>query len=207
MVFDFIKDNVLFSILFFIFSISAFIQLIYYWVLFSRLAFYRAKSRKRTKEPVSVVICAKDEYENLQTNLPLILEQDYKEFEVVVVNDASEDDTAELLTDLSLKYKNLKIVDIKADLNFFKGKKFPLSIGIKSAKNDIILLTDADCKPESKNWISHMQSAFTGDKKIVLSYGAYEKKKGILNKIIRFDTLHIAIQYLSYALAGIPYMG
>ena len=87
------------------------------------------------------------------------------------------------------------------------GKKFPLSIGIKSAKYDLILLTDADCKPASKNWIRHMQSAYTSKVEVVLGYGPYYRSKGLLNKLIRFDTVHIAIQYLSYALAGIPYMG
>ncbi|MFC2100535.1 glycosyltransferase [Bacteroidota bacterium] len=153
------------------------------------------------------MICAKDEYENLKNNLPFILNQDYKDYEVVVVNDASEDETTDLLAELSMKHKHLKIVNIKQDLNFFKGKKFPLSIGIKSAKNDIILLTDADCRPSGNKWISRMQSLFKGNKSIVLGYGAYESRKGVLNKIIRYDTIHIAIQYLSFAMAGLPYMG
>ena len=120
------------------------IQLVYYWLIFSRLAFYNGKKRpvSEVKEAVSVVICAKNEYHNLVRYLPLILEQDYPEYEVVVVNDASDDDTFYLLRELSDKYSHLKLVNITHNLNFFSGKKFPLSIGIKSARHDLVLLTD-----------------------------------------------------------------
>ena len=183
------------------------IQLFWYWFFFSRLAFYRNKIVTDCKEPVSIVICAKNEYENLKKNLPLILEQDYPDYEVVVVNDGSEDDTAYLLNALSKTHKHLKVVTIRESVNFFSGKKFPLSIGIKSAKNDIILLTDADCVPESNKWIEQMQSGYNEGVEIILGYGKYEKKEGLLNMLIRFDTIHIAVQYLSFALAGIAYMG
>jgi len=185
------------------------IQLIYYWLIFSRLAFYNSAKRpvSETKPPVSVIICAKNEYHNLVRFLPKVLEQDYPEFEVVVVNDASDDDTFYLLRELADKYPALKLVNITQNLNFFTGKKFPLSIGIKSAKYDLILLTDADCLPAGPGWIESMQSVFTGKTAIALGYGAYAPQPGLLNLIIRFDTLMVAIQYMSLALAGMPYMG
>ena len=199
----------LLNLVFYIFIISFFIQLIYYWGIFSRLAFYRKKgvTDKKYYRPVSVVISAKNEYENLLINLPLILEQDYPDFEVVLVNDCSEDDTDYLLRTYTEKYPRLKVVNIINNVNFFSGKKFPLSVGIKSAKNEILLLTDADCKPNSKNWIAEMQSNYDSKTAIVLGYGAYEKKKGFLNKLIRYDTLRIGIEYFSLALSGFPYMG
>jgi len=109
--------------------------------------------------------------------------------------------------ELSLKYKNLKEVHIKENLNFFSGKKFPLSIGIKSAKNEQLLLTDADCQPSSNQWIRNMQSQFVNGKEIVLGYGGYKTQKGLLNYLIRFETLHVAIQYLSCSLMNFTYMG
>ncbi|MCX6283089.1 MAG: glycosyltransferase, partial [Bacteroidetes bacterium] len=148
-----------------------------------------------------------NEFYNLKRNLPLILEQDYPEFEVLVVNHASDDETSYLISDLQKEYPNLKGIEIQKDLNFFTGKKFPLAIGIKSAKYDHVLLTDADCKPSSPHWIDTMQSAYTEGIKVVLGYSPYTRAKGILNKLIRFDTAHIATQYLSSALAGLPYMG
>ncbi len=195
-------------ILFYIFVVSLFIQLIYYWFVFCKFAFFRAESIEANKyHPVSVVICAKNEYNNLRENLPLILEQDYQDFEVVVVNDCSDDDTDFLLKKLAEKYEHLTIVTIQNNVNFFSGKKFPLSVGIKSAKNEILLLTDADCKPRSSKWIYEMQKRFLSGINIVLGYGAYEIKKGLLNKLIRYDTATIAIQYFSLALRGSPYMG
>jgi glycosyltransferase involved in cell wall biosynthesis len=203
----------LFEIIFFIFVVSFAVQIIYYWGIFSRLAFYKKRSEVRGQKsdlqlrPVSVVIAAKNEYENLQENLPLILEQDYPDFEVVLVNDCSDDDTDYLLKVLSEKYDRLKVVNIVNNVNFFSGKKFPLSMGIKSAKNDILLLTDADCRPASNKWIYEMQSNYGGNTSVVLGYGTYAVKKGLINKLIRYDTFRIAIEFFSYALSGFPYMG
>ena len=190
-----------------LFAFAFLLLQIYYWIIFWRLARYKHHEVTSPLKGVSVVICAHNEYHHLKETLPLILKQDYPEYEVLVVNHASDDDTQYLLTSLEEQFPHLSTIYIKEDLNFFSGKKFPLSIGIKSAKYDLVLLTDADCKPASKEWIRHMQSAFTPKTQVVLGYGPYYRSDGLLNKMIRFDTAHIAIQYLSCALAGMPYMG
>ena len=191
-----------------LFVFSALIQLTYYLFVFSKVAFYKKNTEQSiNNQPVSVVVSAHDEDYNLIENLPTILNQDYPDFEVVVVNHASSDNTTEILDDFKRKYKNLKVVNIEQDLNFFKGKKFPLSIGIKSAKHEILLLTDADCKPSSKNWIASMVSNYTSKTDIVLGYGPYNKSKGFLNLLIRYDTFMIAMQYFSFAIMGNTYMG
>lgn len=201
-------SELLLNIILIVFLTATAVQLIYFWFFYSRLAFSRLPNPTDQQLPVSVVVCARNEYENLVSFLPRILEQDYPDFEVVVVNDGSDDESIYLLRDFAEKYPNLKIVDLPQSLNFFKGKKFPLSIGIKSAKNEIILLTDADCRPASKDWINAMQSRYNdSDTEIVLGYGGYERSGGMLNRLIRFDTLRVAMSYLSFALAGIPYMG
>ncbi len=183
------------------------VQLFYYGFFFLKFARHKESPSAAKTEGVSVVICARNEYHQLKENLPLILGQEYPNFEVVVVNHASEDDTAFLLSKMAEQYPQLKIVEIRENLNFFDGKKFPLSIGIKSATHDLVLLTDADCKPVGPRWIALMASGFSKEKEIVLGYGAYKDSHSLLNRMIRFDTVHIALQYLSFALAGIPYMG
>jgi len=189
------------------FLIAFLLQMVYFWGFFRRLAFFRNREYDHSGEAVSVVICARNEYFNLKNHLPLVLEQDYPDFEVVVVNDNSQDESLELLEEMARKYPKLKIVNLSQELNFFSGKKFPLSLGIKSAKNDIILLTDADCRPASDKWIRNMASKFRGETEIVLGYGAYEKRSTLVNLFIRHETLWVAIQYLSYALSGMTYMG
>ena len=204
---QYFNEQILF-IVFIVFASATALQLIYFWFFYSRLAFGHDKNVSEQKLPVSVVICARNEYENLLAFLPGILEQDYPEFEVVVVNDASDDETIYLLRDYAKKYPDLRIVDLTESLNNFKGKKFPLSIGIKSAQNEIILLTDADCMAASPGWIDRMQSRYHNSSvEVVLGYGGYKKGKGLINKLIRFDTMRVAMSYLSYALSGIPYMG
>ncbi|MFA5417360.1 MAG: glycosyltransferase [Bacteroidales bacterium] len=194
-----------------ILAFATFIQLIYYWLVFVRLAFYKrsvANVSGIVSQPgVSIVMSARDEYHHLVKNLPALLAQDYPDFEVVVVNHTSSDETTSLLKELAPFHPNLKVVNIEQELNFFKGKKFPLSIGIKSAKNDLLLLTDADCKPASNQWIKHMVQHYDTKTEVVLGYGPYDRQKGLLNLLIRYDTFIVAMQYLSYALAGIPYMG
>jgi poly-beta-1,6-N-acetyl-D-glucosamine synthase len=190
-----------------VFIFTFLVQQAFYWILFARLAFFKINQAQSGAGGISVVICARNEHDYLKENLPFILEQDYPDFEVVVVNWASDDDSAFLLSRMNDQFPNLKIVEIRENLNFFSGKKFPLSIGIKSAKNDMIVVTNADCRPVSRNWLSLMRSGFSGSSEVLLGYGSYEKKRGFLNKLIRFDTVHIAFRYLSFALAGIPYMG
>lgn len=196
-------------LLFVLLFVATFIQLFYFLFFFSRLAFYRATPKTNSQtHAVSVIVCARDEAANLANNLPGILIQDYKStHEVIVVNDNSYDETKYLLEALKKDYKQMQVVELTQEAKMIPGKKFPLSIGIKSAKHEILLLTDADCVPATENWINSMQNAYHDDTEIVLGYGAYHKQKGMLNKIIRWETYHSALQYLSYALAHIPYMG
>lgn len=195
------------TLLFVSFVMVALVQLAFYRMYFWRLAFYRPINKKGYTGGVSVVICARNEHHNLVKNLPLLLKQDFHLFEVVVVDDASDDDTAHLLQQLQKNNLHLKVITLKESVNFFKGKKLPLSVGIKSAKYDVILLTEADCRPAGPHWITRMVDNFEGDTEIVIGYGGYEPRPGLLNKLIRFDTLFIAMQYFGLALAGKPYMG
>ena len=193
------------NIFFWIFVFAILIQLFYAFFFFIRLSFH--KSKKGTfNGGVSVIICAKDESENLAKNLPSFLDQDYANFEVIVVNDQSIDGTKYLLRDFEKKYNNLKVVTIDDHIISRVGKKLALAIGIKTAQYDYVLLSDADCKTVSKNWISKMSSSFN-EKDIVLGISPYKKKKGLLNILIRFDEFIVMIQYLSFTLAKIPYMG
>jgi glycosyltransferase involved in cell wall biosynthesis len=197
------------EILFYLFIALTLIQLFYYGWFFSRVAYYKIKERLQSRQhPVSVIICARDEDENLARNLPGVLVQQYSSsHELVVVNDNSLDDSKYILEELKKTFRSLHVVELTQEAKLISGKKYPLSIGIREAKYEVLLLTDADCVPASENWIQKMQEAYTEGIEIVLGYGAYHRRKGLLNKLIRFETFHTALQYLSYALSGIPYMG
>lgn len=199
---------------FVLFALFTAIQLFYYLFFFTRLAFYKKKINPviDKKEPVSIIICAFNEEANLRKNLPLWLGQNYHQherpyFEVLVVNDNSEDNTFYFLNEMEKEYPHLHVLHLEQKAKLIPGKKFPLSMGIKSARFEKLLLTDADCEPASENWLSTMAAAFDNQKKIVLGYSPYVKHKGWLNKCIRFETVHSAMQYFSYALAKLPYMG
>ena len=186
------------------------IQLYYIYFVYVKLTFYPIKSFREARQqpPVSVIICAHNEEENLKSFLPQILEQDYPLFEVVLVDDCSDDDTKWILKEFSTKYlERLKVVEIKEHIRLKHTKKFALTMGIKAAKHEHLVFTDADCQPESPFWLAEMAGAFSPEKEIVLGYSPYFKQNGFLNKLIRFETTHTAMSYLSYAVKGNAYMG
>lgn len=193
-----------------ILGLTLLIQLYFILIVHGKLAFYKIKELKKTtnKLPVSVIICAHNEEDNLKSFLPAILRQNYPDFEVVVVNDDSSDDTNWILKEFCSRYSHLRVIDIKEHIRLKHNKKFALSIGIKGAKYNHMLLTDADCEPTSDQWLEHMMQPYQDtDKEIVLGYSPYFKKKGFLNKFIRFETTFTAMTYLGMALKKRAYMG
>jgi biofilm PGA synthesis N-glycosyltransferase PgaC len=183
------------------------IQCWYYLGVYIQLPLYKPSKKQKKSKGISVVICAKNEAHNLEKFLPMILTQEYPEYEVIVVNDCSTDHTEEVLNQFSALYKHLRFTTIPANEKFRHGKKLALTVGLKSAGFDQVLLTDADCYPATDQWIRHMSSRLSKEKAFVLGYGRYEQKKGLLNALIRYETVFTAIQYFSYALKGRPYMG
>jgi biofilm PGA synthesis N-glycosyltransferase PgaC len=184
------------------------------YLSFCGIAYFRfAFGGKKTEEargelpPASIVICARNEAENIQKNLVHVLEQDYPDFEVIVVDDCSLDETHAVLKELATKYPRLKVLQIKEDSIYKHGKKLALTIGIKSAQYEHLVFIDADCFPAGKDWLTEIMKAFDKEAEIVLGYGAYTNEKGLINKMIRMDTFRIGLQYLSLAGAGMPYMG
>jgi len=196
------------TIIFYTFIVVVFIQLSYYTFFLIKFALLKIKKPTRKNISVSVIICAKNEAENLKAFLPFIINQDYPSFEIVLINDDSVDDTLDVIEGFASKNSNIKIVNIQNNETFKGKKKYALTLGIKAASHNFFLFTDADCKPMSKHWIKEMTSSFSKQKTIVLGYGRYAKiEKSFLNKVIRFETLLTAIQYFSFANNGNPYMG
>ncbi len=191
-----------------VFSAACFIYLLFQIVFVLPLVFKSRKKEEFNKivnKPISVIIVAKNEAKNLQQNLEEILRQQYVKFEVIVVNDHSNDHSIEILEGFKKLYPQLKIVDFQ-DWNT-GGKKASLSRGIFHAENDILLFTDADCKVVSEYWIQNIANCYTDNTEIVIAYGGYQKLSGILNALIRFDAATIGLFSLGFAKAKLPYMG
>ncbi len=191
--------------------LSVLAQLYYYLFVFSKLAFYKVPSIQENNSlpPVTVIIAARNEYRNLQENLPSILEQDYPNFEVIVVNDCSWDDSQKLLEYYQENYPHLKICKLIEQEKYPTGKKFAITIGIKAAQHENLFFTDADCKPNSNQWLKLMQSRFSENPQaqIVLGYSPYKKYKGFLNLFIRYETVLTATAYFSAAILKRSFMG
>lgn len=190
-----------------LFGIGAVVQFYFYFFVYLRLAIYRKEEENTAKPPVSVIIAARHEAKNLKKNLPGILAQNYPDYEVIVVDDGSRDNSLEILEAFQNQHPHLRIVKGIGDEHAQGGKKLALTLGIKAAANDRLLFTDADCYPQSANWIATMIAASENTDNIILGYSPYEKEKGFLNRLIRFETFYTAVNYFSFALMGNPYMG
>lgn len=190
------------------------IQIIYYFCVYGKLIFNKKKkqtedtgSQTEALPPVSVVIAAKNEEYHLKDKLVFFLEQDYPEFEVIVVNDASTDECEYVLKAFSKLYPCLKVVNIVENVNKFRGRKFPISLGIKSAKYDHIVLAGADCVPSGFEWLKNLARNFSGKKEVVLGFCTYTKQKGLFKFLLQYDNLTTAMNYMGLALSGHPYRG
>lgn len=191
-----------------VFSLGILAQIGYYLFFFSKLAFFKRPPESiSTNIPLSVIISARNEYENLEKNLTSILEQDYPEFEVIVVNDCSWDDSQKLLEYYQEQYPKLKICTLIEQEKYPTGKKFALTIGIKAAVYEHLVFTDADCSPASNQWLKLMAQGFNGGKEIVIGYSPYKPASGLLNLFIRFEGALTGMAYFSASLAKNTFMG
>lgn len=197
------------EIVLYVFIAAAAIQLLYYLVVFARVGFTRVVSYiPEQLPPVSVIICAHNEAENLRKFLKVVLIQQYPQFEVILVNDRSTDNTIDVMVDYYTRNNNVRIVNIPIEeKSNYAGKKDALLKGIELAKFDTLVLTDADCRPAGTHWLAHIAGAYLNKTEIVLGYSPYEKQRGFLNKFIRYENVLTALQYLGFAKAGLPYMG
>ncbi len=189
------------------------LEIIYYLVYLDAVN-RRIRRSKKTVIPVpkhypmvSVIICARNEADNLREFLPKVLTQKYPNYEVIVVDDESQDDTRLVIEQYQQQYPNLRTTFVPHEARIRSSKKLALTLAAKAAKGEYLLLTDADCYPDSDQWIRKMQHGFDNGAEVVLGYGAYIQTKGLLNRLIQYDTLFSAMQYLGMALMGHPYMG
>ncbi len=157
---------------------------------------------------VSIVICSKNEANNLRENVTHWLAQNYANFEIVLIDDASIDDTSEVIKAYAKKDNRITPVYVENNEAFWGSKKYALTLGIKKAKYNHLILSDADCIPKSKDYVAIVASQFTKNKQIVIGYGSYQYvKRSFLNALIRYETVLAALQYFGYAALGNPYMG
>lgn len=172
------------------------------------LAFYKVdKDTAPGSTPVSVIVAAHDEEQNLRELIPLLLQQQHPDFEIIVVEDRCNDGTYDFLLEATRHHEKLKMVRVVHKPDHINGKKYALTLGIKAAKYEWVLLTDADCRPVSNHWIGKVAAQAAGDVQLVLGFSPYTKTKGLLNSFIRFESFLTGIQFIGLALLGRPYMG
>ncbi len=194
-----------------IFLAALAVQVFYFLFVFGRLAFLYSPKEDASDEAidgVSVVVAARNEYENLQKLVPKLFEQEYGSYEVIIVNDRSTDNTEEYLRSLKETFPSLKTVKVRYLPDHVTAKKYALTLGIKVAQYDVVLLTDADCLPCSHNWVKRMSYPIRKlGKDVAIGHGSYQVLPGLLNKLIQYETLLTALYCFSFGLWSSPFMG
>lgn len=185
-------------------AITLFIQFVYGLCILTAVLRHR-KTGVTNTNPVSVIVCAHNELQNIEKLLPKLKSQNHPDFEIIIIDDRSDDGTYDFLLDA--KGEQVKVVTINQVHDHINAKKFAITMGVKAAKNDILLFIDADCTPKSNNWILEMTACVQPETEFVLGVSMYEKRKGFLNLFIRYETLLTAINYIGFAICGNPYMG
>lgn len=189
------------------------VQLIYYFRIYNQINLHSKASTAGkidfTEElpPISIIICARDESRNLQQNLPAILTQDYPNFEVIVINDGSTDESEDILKLLAAKNPNLYHTFTPESSRYLSRKKLALTIGVKASKNPWLVFTEPNCTPATNQWLKQMARNFTQNTDIVLGYSNIQYAINWLNKQVLFDLFFSSVRYMGYALIGKPYMG
>lgn len=189
-----------------LFAVAVLTQLYYTVWIHGSLLRKKKQKEQANYPPVTILIAARNEAQNLAANLEAVLSQDYPKFEIVVINHQSIDESKFILYTFKQKYPNLRVIELEKNHHQKVGKKLPISIGIKGAQYEHLVFTDADCKPVSDQWLKQIAGNFSEKKQIVMGYGPYNKTKGLLNACIRFDTTWIAMNYLGSANRSKPYM-
>ena len=197
------------EIIFILFLVTASVQTIY-WLFFAG-SILSHKSRRQGEEidnlGISIIICAYNELENLKKLLPNLYQQDYGEYEIIVVNDKSNDGTYEFLLEESEANPLLKMVNIDRTPDHINSKKYAITLGVKVAKYENLLFTDADCIPASDQWIKSMARSFEDKIQFTLGYSQFKSEPGFVNTFSRYETQMTGMLCHSFAIAGNPYMG
>lgn len=179
-----------------------------FYLYISKITYFKSPDYSKNETPVSIIVCSKNESENLKELVPQLLEQDHPDFEIILINDASIDDTRFVIEEFVAQNDNVHLVNVVNNETFWANKKYALTLGIKKAVNEHLIFIDADCRPASKKWLSLISQPLKDQTSISLGYSGYYKvKNSLLNALIRFETVFTALQYLGFAVRSNPYMG
>lgn len=158
-----------------------------------------------SEEGVSVVVCVRNASHLLSAQIPQWLGQEYPHWELIILDDHSTDNSWSILQEWQVNPK-ISTYSMAAE-KIRPGKKYAQQFGVSKAQFDWVLVTDADCRPASNHWIQRMMQARRPETRLVLGIGLLQRKPGFLNRFIRYEMAHTAIQYLSAAYWQTPYMG
>lgn len=193
------------TVVFYAFIVFTAIQIIYY-LTFSSLFFKSKKTNKiNTKPPISLLIFVKNSAAYLEKNLTYFLNQDYPEFEILLIDNCSSDDTDEVLEKIKTKHKKVRIINVENNESFWANKKYTYTLAIKAAKYNHLLFSEIIAKPISKNWILEMSNQISDKKSLVLGYTKHNTSKGFMNLLIRFNDVLDALKAFTFTKFNTPF--
>lgn len=191
------------------------VEVIYLFAIYNRVSQYARRAATARVvyasdlPSVSVVVYAHaEEAENLPNLLPALLAQDYPCYEVIVVNDAVSFEMQNAIALYECEYSNVYQTSVPETVYNVSRKKLGITLGVKAAKNDVIVLIESNCKPQGNSWLMSMARNFVPGIDVVLGYTRMVDNSGKKQSGFQaFNRALFAIRYLAYAIIGKPYMG
>lgn len=159
-------------------------------------------SSANSVRPLSVVITAHNQANALRRNLPMFLEQDYDDYEVIVVNAASTDHTEEVLKELELRYPALHHTFVPQSARYISAKRLALTLGIRAARYENVVISEADCCPCSTQWLARLAQCLSQSehKQIVVGYANYARPRNMVERKMVFYRLYHQMTTLAHGL-------
>jgi len=169
-----------------LYGLTALYCLFLFFLIVGTFRLKKTISSVRKNHFISVIVAARNEERHLASLLSNLLKQEYPQdkCEIIIVNDRSTDKTKYILKNFSQKYPRIRYISIKDEISGLVGKKRALTEGIRLAQGEVLLFTDADCRP-GKFWLSSMNEIFSRGFDVVVGYSPLVcRNKGNMKRII-----------------------
>ncbi len=182
-----------------------FLLMMYTLLFHFRLALYKIPLPSGSGQvPVSVIMIERNEEANLVKNLPGWLSMGYPDYEVLVVDDFSEDNSLSTLGLMKQQYRRLKFTGLSQETRF--SQKLSRNLAMKAATHDRVVFVNPTMEMPVHHWLPAIGAAFDKGKQMVVGYTATKPAKGFYHTMFRIESFFQQAESMAFCLNGLPFV-